>query len=301
MNERVIEIRNLVKTFGNFRAVDDLSLEVRAGEIFGLLGPNGAGKTTTIRVAMDILKPDRGEVRVLGQRPGEARERIGYLPEERGLYRNRRVLDTLTYLGELKGGDRKAIRRCAEEWLERADLGEWKRHKLRDLSRGMQQKVQIIASLVHGPALAILDEPFQGLDPLNVGSIKDIIRALREDGKTIVLCAHEMSLVEALCDRIALVHRGRVVLYGDLQAIKRQYAPNAVRLRTSVTPGDLPGVVRCERLGNDTYNLTLDETTDPQTLLGKLVQSAIPVESFEVATLPLEEVFIRVVRESADA
>ena len=295
VKRKLIETSNLVKRYDGFTAVDHLSFEVYQGEIFGLLGPNGAGKTTIIRTIMDIFRPDEGQVRVLGQPPGAAREHIGYLPEERGLYRDLNVLDVLVYLAELKGMPRAKARLRAMSWLERVELDEWAGRKVRDLSRGMQQKLQFVASLVHDPELVILDEPFQGLDPVNVELLKQLIQELRENGKTVVLSAHQMNLVEALCDRIVLINRGKVVLYGPLDEIKQQYAPHAVRVCTPAAIGELPGVADVRQRG-DSFLLTLDGIS-PQQLLATLVERSIPVDSFEVATVPLEEIFISVVKD----
>jgi len=294
-NLTMLEVRNLVKRYNGFTAVDDLSFEVYKGEIFGLLGPNGAGKTTTIRTVMDIFKPDEGTVQVLGQPPGVGKGRIGYLPEERGLYRDLKVLDVLVYLAELKGTSRPVARQRALAWLERVELAGWADNKVKDLSRGMQQKLQFVVSLVHDPELLILDEPFQGLDPVNVELLKGLIRDLQAEGKTVVLSAHQMNLVEALCDRILLINRGRAVLYGPLDEIKRRYAPHAVRLRTPAPLDALPGVSRMEQR-DDTFTLNLDDIT-PQELLRVLVERNVPVEAFEVATAPLEDIFIAVVKE----
>lgn len=294
MTER-LEVRSLVKHYNDFTAVDDLSFDVGEGEVFGLLGPNGAGKTTTIRIIMDIFKADGGSVRVLGGPPGAARERIGYLPEERGLYPNLKVLDTLVYLAELKGMSRPAARERAMAWLERVELADWAGHKVKDLSRGMQQKLQFVASLVHEPELVILDEPFQGLDPINTKLLKRLIQELQEEGTTVVLSTHQMNLVEALCDRILLIHQGRAVLYGPLDEIKRRYAPHTVRLQTPVALDALPGVTRMET-HDGTLTLTLEEGVTPQEVLRALVERDIPVEAFEVAKVPLEEIFIAVVK-----
>jgi len=294
-----LEVRDISKTYATVRAVDNLSFEVYEGEIFGLLGPNGAGKTTTIRAIMDIFKPDEGTVRVLGQPPNAAKGHIGYLPEERGLYRDLKVLDVLVYLAELKGTPRPVARRRALAWLERVELADWANRKVKDLSRGMQQKLQFVASLIHEPKLLILDEPFQGLDPVNVDLLKGLIRELQAEGKTVVLSTHQMNLVEALCDRILLINHGQAVLYGPLDEIKRRYAPHTVRLRTPVALDVLPGVTRMERR-DDVLTLTLGDTT-PQTLLRVLVERNVPVEAFEVATVPLEEIFIAVVKEENDA
>jgi len=295
MPHTMLETRNLVKRYDGFTAVDDLSFEVYQGDIFGLLGPNGAGKTTAIRTIMDIFKPDEGTISVLGHPPGVVRSRIGYLPEERGLYQDQKVLDVLIYLAELKGVSRATAREQSLLWLERLELSDWAQKKVRDLSRGMQQKLQFVASVVHDPQLLILDEPFQGLDPINVDLLKGMIRALQADGKTVVLSAHQMNLVEALCDRILLIDDGKSVLYGDLEEIKRKHAPGTVRLRTSDTLGELPGVARIEQR-DDTFTLTL-EGISPQDLLKELVRRDISVETFEVASAPLEDIFIAVVKE----
>jgi len=299
MTQAMLEVHNLVKRYNGFTAVDALSFEVYEGEIFGLLGPNGAGKTTAIRTIMDIFRPDEGTVQVLGQPPGMTRERIGYLPEERGLYRDLKVLDVLVYLAELKGIPRPVARPRALAWLERVELADWADHKVKDLSRGMRQKLQLVASLVHDPELLILDEPFLGLDPVNVELVKGLIRESQEQGKTVVLSTHQMNMVEALCDRILLINHGRAVLYGPLEEIKRRHAPHAVRLRTPTALDVLPGVVRMEQR-DDTFTLTLEGIT-PQELLRTLVERNIPVEAFEVATVPLEEIFIAVVKERSHA
>ena len=299
MPHTMLETRNLVKRYDGFTAVDDLSFEVYQGDIFGLLGPNGAGKTTAIRTIMDIFKPDEGTISVLGHPPGVVRSRIGYLPEERGLYQDQKVLDVLIYLAELKGVSRATAREQSLLWLERLELSDWAQKKVRDLSRGMQQKLQFVASVVHDPQLLILDEPFQGLDPINVDLLKGMIRALQAHGKTVVLSAHQMNLVEALCDRILLIDDGKSVLYGDLEEIKRKHAPGTVRLRTSDTLGELPGVARIEQR-DDTFTLTL-EGISPQDLLKELVRRDISVETFEVASAPLEDIFIAVVRERDNA
>ena len=299
MPQTVLETRNLVKRYNGFTAVDDLSFEVYEGDIFGLLGPNGAGKTTAIRTIMDIFKPDEGTITVLGEPPGVVRSRIGYLPEERGLYQDLKVLDVLVYLAQLKGTSRSTAREQSLIWLEKVELGDWAKKKVQDLSRGMQQKLQFVASVVHDPQFLILDEPFQGLDPINVDLLKGLIRDLRSEGKTVMLSAHQMNLVEALCDRILLIDDGKGVLYGDLAEIKRHHAPGTVRLRTSDPLGELPGVARVEQR-DDTYTLTLENIT-AQDLLRELLQRDISIGSFEVATAPLEDIFIAVVKERDNA
>jgi ABC-2 type transport system ATP-binding protein len=297
----IIRIENLVKRYGDIVAVDGLSFEVEQGEIFGLLGPNGAGKTTTIRVVMDILQPDAGTVTVLDRSPTQAKSSVGYLPEERGLYRNLKVLDTLVYLAELKGVPRATARERAGYLLERVQLQDWAKRKqdwakrkVRDLSQGMQQRLQFVASLVHDPEVLFLDEPFQGLDPVNTERLKRFVGDLHEEGKTIVFSTHQMNMVEALCERILLIHKGQAVLYGELAEIKRQHAPNAIRVQALQIPPDLPGVT--EVVPDDgAFNLSLAEGTVPQAVLQALLDRGIELQAFEVAPVPLEDVFVAAV------
>jgi ABC-2 type transport system ATP-binding protein len=293
-NRMIIQVQNLAKRYGDVVAVDGLSFEVEQGEVFGLLGPNGAGKTTTIRIIMDILQPDAGSVTVLGQLPGQAKARVGYLPEERGLYRNLKVLDTLVYLGELKGVPRKKARVQAENLLARVQLGDWAERKVRDLSQGMQQRLQFVASLVHDPDVLFFDEPFQGLDPVNTERLKRFVGELHAEGKTIVFSTHQMGMVEALCERILLIDRGRAVLYGELAEIKRQYAPNVIRVQAPHIPLDLPGVKAVEP-DDGAFNLSLVEGTAPQAVLRALLDRGVEVQAFEVAPVPLEDIFVAAV------
>jgi ABC-2 type transport system ATP-binding protein len=295
MSDPTILVEQLHKTFDSLVAVDHLSFQVNRGEIFGLLGPNGAGKTTTIRILMDIVKPDSGTARVLGEPPGAARERIGYLPEERGLYRGLRVEECLTYLAELKGVERAIARERAAMWLERVDLTEWANRKVQDLSRGMQQKVQIVASIIHDPDLVILDEPFQGLDPVNVEVVKTLIRALSAEGKTVALSAHEMNQVEALCNRIVLIHRGRAVLYGALADIKKQFAPNAIEISPPLALQDWPEVAHAET-HDGAQAVYLNQSVTPHDLLRKILDNGMMVDRFEMASMPLDQIFIQVVK-----
>ncbi|MEZ4676072.1 MAG: ATP-binding cassette domain-containing protein [Caldilineaceae bacterium] len=264
MNRQAVEntlvVEQLTKRYGNVTAVDNLSFAVHAGEIFGLLGPNGAGKTTTIRMIMDIFKADGGDIRVLGEPPGNSVPRIGYLPEERGLYQDQRISDVLSFLARLKGISRRTAQQQTTRWLERVELAHRTKDKVNSLSRGMQQKLQIAAAFVHDPDLVILDEPFQGLDPVNVELVKTIMREEQAAGKSIVLSAHQMNLVEALCDRILLINRGRQVLYGTLHEIKRDYAPNRVRIRTphALQTVDLGPIAQLEIRERD-YLITLND------------------------------------------
>ncbi len=295
----VIQVQDLSKRYGDVVAVDHLSFEVERGEVFGLLGPNGAGKTTTIRIMMDILQPDGGQVWVLGRSPGEAKEQVGYLPEERGLYRNLKVLETLVYLAQLKGVERGTARERAMALLEQVELADWAQRRVRDLSRGMQQRLQFVASLVHDPQVLILDEPFQGLDPVNVERIKHLILQLHREGKTVILSTHQMNLVEALCDRILLINRGRGVLYGHLKEIKKQYAPHAVRVRAPSLPPHIPGVVSAEP-DDGAFFLSLAEDVSPRQVLKALLARDVEIEVFEVAPVPLEDIFVAVVSERGE-
>jgi ABC-2 type transport system ATP-binding protein len=297
MDDTVIDAVELSKSFRAVVAVDRLSFAVRRGEIFGLLGPNGAGKTTTIRMLLDIVVPDGGRVAVLGRPPRAARRLVGYLPEERGLYRQLRVDDCLTYLGQLKGLSRGRARARAAELLARVELAGQARRRVDELSRGMQQKVQLIASLIHDPELVILDEPFQGLDPVNVEMVRELIRELHAAGKTVVLSAHEMSQVEALCERLLLINHGRAVLYGALAEIKRRFAPDAIELSPPLPLDGWPEVVRSEtRDGAQIVYLTPGVT--PRAFLQRLLDEGRPVERFALASISLDQIFIRVVRES---
>jgi len=298
----MIEVENLVKQYANVRAVDGVSFSVGKGEIFGLLGPNGAGKTTTIRTIMDIIKPDSGTVRLMGQPMNAAsKSRIGYLPEERGLYKTFRLLECLTYLGALKGMPRKEAGRRAVALLEQTGLGEYARRKVQELSKGMTQKAQFLATLVHDPALLILDEPFQGLDPINTEMLKEILLAEQKRGKTIILSTHDMNQVEEMCDRILLINHGRVVLYGQLAEIKAAYAEHAVFLECDRLPEALTGVQQVKR-DNHAYEIVLSPQaeacgpdTAAQSVLRQVVDAGITIRRFEVASAPLEEIFIKVV------
>ena len=294
-----IETRDLVKEFNGLRAVDSLSFTVERGEIFGLLGPNGAGKTTTIRMLMDIFKPDAGEIKVLGGTVDtHTKSRIGYLPEERGLYPRLRVVQCLTYLARLKGIGRREAKSRAEALLERVGLAEWRRKRVKELSKGMQQKVQFVATIVHDPDLLILDEPFQGLDPINVDLLKEMIRELHQTGKTIIFSTHIMGQVEQMCDRILLINEGQAVLYGLLAEIKSRYAQHAVLLRSDDSLEGLEGVLRIEKQGTD-HLVFLRADTSPQDILRQLVARKATITRFEVATPSLEEIFITAVKEGA--
>ena len=292
--EAAVSLRHLVKTFGTHRAVDDVSLEIASGIIFGLIGPNGAGKTTTIRMILEIFRPDSGEIRVLGLPSGNvARDRIGYLPEERGLYRKSKVLEMLEYQGSIKGLTPATARREASGWLDRLDLGDWKQRKVEELSKGMQQKVQFIGAILGRPGLLILDEPFSGLDPVNQNLFKDVILELNREGATVIFSTHVMETAERLCRDIALLNRGKIVLQGTLASVKSGFGKNSVLVEFE---GDgsflasLPGVARVDDYGRY-REVRLHKDADPQTLLRAALEHGA-VRRFEIVEPTLHNIFI---------
>ena len=296
MSTPSVVVEHLSKSFGETRAVEDVSFEVQAGEVFGLLGPNGAGKTTTIRMMLDIFKPDSGRVEILGSAPGKAsKDRIGYLPEDRGLYKDVPLEQVLVFLGTLKGlGDAEAKSRLAP-WLERMDLFEHRRKKVQELSKGMQQKAQVIATLLHEPDLIVVDEPFAGLDPVNTRLIKDIIQEQVTAGRAVVMSTHQMYQVEALCHRIVLIDHGRTVLYGRVDEVKRTFAANAVVLEGEGDFSGLPHVLEA-RQEDGAWHLSLAAGADPQEVLKALVaRPGVRLERFERAEPSLDDIFISVV------
>ena len=290
-----IEVSHLAKSFGSTRAVVDVSSVIERGEIFGLLGPNGAGKTTTIRMMLDIFKPDRGTVSILdGPMTEEKKDRIGYMPEERGLYQDIPLERCLLYLASLKSVPAAEAHRRLEEYLERFDLAAHRGKKVKELSKGMQQKAQIINTVLHQPELVIIDEPFTALAPVNTQLVKDLMRELRQQGTTILMSTHQMNQVEALCDRILLIDDGKDVLYGGLDEIRRRFSGHAVLVRAT---GELPTVHGVEQVSahNSATKLTLARGTAPQDVLRALVAKAVILEKFEIAVPTLNEIFIRVV------
>ena len=294
----LVRVQNLGKAFGQKVVVTDISFEVWPGQVFGLLGPNGAGKTTTIRMILDIFKPDAGTIEVLGGALTPARkDRIGYMPEERGLYPHMRVLDCLIYLGKLKGLKRREAQQRAEMYLERLELADQGQTKIEALSRGMTQKVQVIAALFHGPDLLIIDEPFANLDPVNTQLVRDILLELRDQGKAVIMTSHQLALVEALCDRIALINHGRVILSGTVAEVRRQFATNIMRLSGSGELNHLPGVVHIERRTASDWYLTLAPGANPKTVLETIVANhQFTLDSVEIARPGLDEIFVQVVR-----
>lgn len=291
----VVTIAHAAKAFGATQAVADVSFEVAQGEIFGLLGPNGAGKTTTIRLLLDIFRPDRGDISILGGPMNEAKKnRIGYMPEERGLYQEMPLENCLIYLGSLKGLSRETARERVSTYLGRFDLAKHRRKKVKELSRGMQQKAQIISTVLHEPELLIVDEPFSGLDPVNTRLAKELLLDLHARGATIIMSTHQMHQVEALCERIVLIDEGRNVLYGSLEQIRREHSGHAVRVKVQGALPPLSGVQVASQ-HNGVQQLLLVAQTTPQDVLAELVEQHIPVEEFEIAVPTLDEIFVRVV------
>lgn len=291
-----LEVQGVSKRYAAVQAVDDLSFSVRSGEIFGLLGPNGAGKTTAIRMILDIIKPDAGDIHILGgAMTEEKKSRIGYLPEERGLYDDMTLLDTLLFLAQLKGLPRQTARVRAEEYLNAVELWEAHNRKIETLSRGMNQKAQFVAATLHEPDLIIIDEPFSGLDPVNTQIIKQLLFRMQARGATIIMSTHQMQQVEEMCERILLIDHGQRVLYGPLKEIRTQFAGNAVEVDLQGEIGELSGIESITR-DNGTYRLLLAEGVNPERILEGLVnQPQVTVERFERVQTSLDEIFVRVV------
>lgn len=292
-----IVLEQVCKSFGEVRAVDELSVRVPAGSIYGFLGPNGAGKTTTIRMIMNIIRPDSGYITILGDgETAQAKGRIGYMPEERGLYRKMRVSKVLAYFGAIKGLKAGELSRRVPQWLERVGLVDWSDKKVEELSRGMHQKLQFAVTVINEPDLVILDEPFSGLDPVNQDLLKDIICQMRNDGKTVVLSTHVMHEAEQLCDFILLINKGKPVLDGRLDEIRARHKSGAVSVELE---GDtsfvktLPMVVGTESQGRR-MEVSLSEKADPQDLLKALV-GRVRVQAFEVKVPSLHEIFVSLV------
>ncbi len=297
MNANIaLNVHNLTKSYATVQAVDDLSFEVRQGEILGLLGPNGAGKTTTIRMILDIIKPDTGEIAVLGGPMTEAKkERIGYLPEERGLYEDMTLWDTLLFLGQLKGLSRRTAQQRVEAYLREMELWGAREQKIEALSRGMNQKAQFVAATLHEPDLIIIDEPFSGLDPVNTRIVKDLLYRMRDRGAAIIMSTHQMNQVEEMCGRILLIDHGRQVLYGPVKEIRRRFASNAVEVDLHGEPGAIPGVERV-LARNGTHRLLLKDGVRPEQVLKALVDMPeVTVESFDRVETSLDEIFVQVV------
>jgi ABC-2 type transport system ATP-binding protein len=293
----------VTKQFGAHIAVSNLVLDIPRGSIYGLLGPNGSGKTTTLRMIMGILRPDRGSVTLLGEDTnGTARQRVGYLPEERGVYKRMKVIEHLEFLGEIRGMTRAIARQRAMIWLERLGLPEWAAKKVEDLSKGMQQKVQFIGTVLHDPELLILDEPFSGLDPINQDVLEEIVRDFHKRGTTIVFSTHLMDQAERLCESVCLISRAEKVLDGNLLEIKRQERSGAVALDYDGDDGwlDASEVEAVERTDSG-VRVRLRDGADAQILLQRAMSAGVEIRRFEIVEPTLHEVFVRHVGEAAAA
>jgi ABC-2 type transport system ATP-binding protein len=295
-----VSLEKVTKRYDSFDAVSSLTMEIKEGAVFGLLGPNGAGKTTTLRMIVRILIPDEGSVSVLGKPLSErTQDLIGYLPEERGLYRQMRLLEILRFLGALKGLSESESERRARMWLDRLGLGDRLNDEIHSLSRGMQQKIQFIAAILHRPPLVILDEPFTGLDPVNAAVIKDAMLELRNQGATIILSTHRMDQVEQMCDSICLMNKGQKLLDGDLKAIKKSYGNNTVRMEFVGDPDFLEIPTIIERINHygEMVDITLRPGADAQQILRSAVERGVEVRRFELIEPPLNDIFIEKVSE----
>ena len=288
------EVKHIAKSYADKIVVDDLSFSVPKNEIFGLIGPNGAGKTTTIRMMMDIIKPDSGDITILGEELTEAsKNRLGYLPEERGLYKKLTVMDSIIYLASLKGMDRPSARGKANKLLDQTGMLPHGRKKIDELSKGMRQIIQFIVTIIHDPELVILDEPFSGLDPVNTELLKELVIDMRNQGKAVVLSTHQMNQVEELCDRILMINNGLNVLYGNPTEIKSKYRSNSVILDFEGELGQVLGVTE-KRAHKDYVELVLDANTTPKQVLERLVSTGIIINRFELATPSMHEIFLKV-------
>lgn len=301
----VVEIENVTKTFGEVTAVDGLSLSVPQGSIYGFIGPNGSGKTTTLRMLMNIFYPDSGKIRIFGrERHGNSGADIGYLPEERGLYKKMKVRDLLRFYGELKSG--RKVNKEVDYWLEKLDLSAWADKKIETLSKGMGQKVQFISAIVSKPELILLDEPFTGLDPVNVEVIKNAVLELRSQGATVIFSTHDMNVAEKMCDFIFMIFKGRKVLDGTLISIQDKYGSDTLRIRAEGGTARLDGLSGVDKIIDfgQLQELRIDPGCDPQKVLSEIM-SRTRVYSFELAKPTLYDIFLRIAgqeaREVADA
>jgi ABC-2 type transport system ATP-binding protein len=290
-----LEVKNLCKTFGSVKAVDDVSFSVPEGSVFGLIGRNGAGKTTTIRMMMNIYLPDSGEVKLQGVKIGqEFKNRVGYLPEERGLYKKMRVLETIQFFAELKGKSGKQLNKTALNYLEKFGLADRKNSKMEELSKGNQQKIQFLCTIIHDPDFIILDEPFSGLDPINTNLLKEIILDFKERKKVIIFSTHLMDFAERMCDHLAMIDKGKIILDGSLSDIKKRYGQKNVSINYE---GDIsflkghPIVEKIEDYGNTT-GIRVKEPSDTKELLKLLVEKDITIKKFDANEISLQEIFI---------
>lgn len=298
-NETTLKVENISKHYGDFTAVDNLSFNVKAGRVFGFLGPNGAGKTTTIRMIVGITAPDEGKIELFGERiSNETQNRIGYLPEERGLYKKMKIIHQLRYFAALKGVSGAEADRRIDFWLERMQFAEWKNKKTTDLSKGMQQKIQFIATVLHDPDLLILDEPFSGLDPVNVEFMMNVIDELKNRGKTIIFSTHLMETAERLCHDIILINKSRQVLAGTLREIKAGFGKNMIALRAAGGENVLANKSLVAKITEhaDELEITLAEDANAQVLLRELIENGATISKFEEVEPSLNDIFIEKIK-----
>ena len=289
-----VAVNHLFKSYGSKIAVKDLTFSIDPGEILGLIGPNGAGKSSTLKIILDFMKPDSGEVKVFDLQMNEAsKNQIGYLPEEKGLYKNLAAIDVILYLASLKGMDNALAEKKADVLLQQTGMLESKKMKIKHMSRGMGQIIQFIVTIIHDPKLIILDEPFSGLDPVNTEIMKNFLGNLRDEGKAIILSTHQMNEVEELCDRILMINYGSEVLYGDLKDIKSRFRKHSVQVNVEGEIGDLPGVID-KKFNKGSVELVLAQDTTPQTILDRLRHRGITINRFEVTTPSLNEIFLAI-------
>ena len=292
----LLQLENVYKRFGDFTAVSDISFSIEKGSVYGLLGPNGAGKTTTLRMIMDIIAPDAGSIIFSGDR--QARnflDQIGYLPEERGLYRKMKVQDVILFIAELKGLSKQQALTEIEIWLEKMHLTEWANKRIDELSKGMAQKIQFITTVIHKPELIILDEPFSGLDPINMTLLKDLMLELRDNGSTIIFSTHVMEQVEKLCDRICLIHQGKVLLEDELRAVKRAFGKNSVEIEYVGGLEPMRDSAYIQQINDfgQYAEVKLKSPDDYRFLLQELVQKGVDVTRFELMEPTLHEIFVQ--------
>lgn len=302
-----ISVQHVSKYFGDFMAVNDLSLEVAPGTIFGLLGPNGAGKTTTIRMIVNITVPDQGEVTLFGEKmSAKLQERVGYLPEDRGLYKKMPIGEQLAFFATLKGVPKTEIQKRIDTWFERMSLSEWKNKKWEELSKGMQQKVQFVSTILHDPDLVILDEPFSGLDPINSNLLKEIVQEMKARHKTIIFSTHLMEQAEQMCDAICLVNRGRNIVSGPLREVKRNFMQGLPERKIALDAENVNGqldnatLIKSITPRGSHLELTLQEGANPQELLQRLVAAGASINRFELVEPTLNEIFIASVNRTND-
>jgi ABC-2 type transport system ATP-binding protein len=292
----IIELDNITKSYGNHVAVNGLSLQVPKGSIYGFIGPNGSGKTTTIRMIMNILYPDTGDIRIFGkEHTGSCLDLIGYLPEERGLYRKMKVKELISFYGELKHVKKPSGE--ADHWLEKFDLEKWAGKKVEALSKGMSQKVQFIITVINRPEIIILDEPFSGLDPVNAEIIREVILDLRKDGATVLFSTHDMSVAEKMCDFIFMIYKGRKVLDGTLESIQKTYGQDTIRIQSEDGVRILDGIPGIEKINDfgQVQEIRMNNEVDNQQILAA-VMAKTRVLKFEITSPSLNDIFIRIAR-----